>query len=81
MYSYENKVNEMILRGSSEPCRCSRKFKNISKKSFSSRWPEDLVKLKISNENMCKCRCLKSVVTPLMNLARYIDDILLDVEE
>ncbi|XP_034830521.1 uncharacterized protein [Maniola hyperantus] len=79
-YSFDNRFNEM--KYSSEPWRSVSKLidtQKSSEKSSCNLWPEELSRAKFSEENVCKCQCLRNVATPILQLARYIESVLQDV--
>lgn len=76
---YPNKIRS---HGASEPV-CSTNKLCEKERSFilKNKWPDTFVKCSIFEENNCECRCVKRVVDPILQMARYIDCILQDIDE
>ncbi|XP_045772015.1 uncharacterized protein LOC123871973 isoform X1 [Maniola jurtina] len=79
-YSFDNRFNEM--KYASEPWHSVSKLIDTQKSSGKSScniWPDEFSRAKFSEQNVCKCRCLRNVATPILQLARYIESVLQDI--
>lgn len=74
--------NKIKYHGASEPWCSTSKLceKQISCELYNA-WPDSFVKCGIFEENKRQCRCVKRVVDPILQMARYIDSILQDIDE
>nr|CBH09292.1 HM00049 [Heliconius melpomene] len=76
---YPSKIK---YHGASEPwCSTNKLCEKERSCKLYNEWPDTFVKCGIFDENKCQRRCVKRVVDPILQMARYIDSILQDIDE